>query len=291
MRGREAAALTTLATILGMTAALWALALWPLPTDAPLWLARTQAVCFGTTSSGLPDASGWLVLTVQPGIMLGILFAGWGRVVWDGLRGMARGTAGRTGLLAAATALAVGLGAASQRVARASDRPDATGPDDEPPAAYPRLDRTAPALGLVDQHGRSVSLEQFRGRPVLVTFAYAHCQTVCPVIVHQVTAARRAATGLHPVTLIVTLDPQRDVPARLPAIAAQWKLEDDELVLSGPVAAVDAALDAWGVPRARDPRTGEVTHPRLVFVVDTRGRIAYLTSDGVRAITSLLRRL
>lgn len=291
MRVREAAVLGALALILGLTASLWSLALWPLPTDAPLWLARTRAVCFGTTSNGLPDASGWLVMIVQPGIMLGILFAGWGRTLVESLRWVARGAAGRGSLLAVALGLALGLGAAGWRVARASDGSSVAAPDHEPPATYPRLDRPAPPLGLVDQHRRVVSLERFTGRPVLVTFAYAHCQTVCPVILHEVLTARRAAGPASAAVLIVTLDPERDVPARLPAIAAQWKLEGEELVLSGSPPAVQAALDAWGVARARDPRTGDVAHARLVYILDDRGRIAYATAGGVRAITSLLNRL
>ncbi len=291
MRGREAVVLAALAVILGLTAGLWALALWPLPTDAPLWLARTRTVCFGSTSSGLPDASGWLVMIIQPGIMLSILLANWGRAVADGLRWLARGAAGRASLLTVASGVAFGLGAAGWRVARAADRSSVADLDEEPPAAYPRLDRTAPRLSLVDQHGRVVTLEQFTGRPVLVTFAYAHCQTVCPVIVHDVIAARRTAGPETAIVLIVTLDPMRDVPARLPAIATQWRLGDGELVLSGPVPTVEATLDAWGIARARDPRTGEVAHQRLVYIVDGRGRIAYATSGGVRAITSLLQRL
>ncbi len=291
MRVREVAVLTALAIILGLTVGLWALALWPLPTDAPLWLARTRAVCFGTTSSGLPDASGWVVMIVQPGIMLSILFAGWGRALADSVRWLARGATGRASLLAGATTLAIGLGAAGWRVARASDQSSVADLDEEPPATYPRLDRPAPPLGLLDQHGRAVSLEQFTGRTMLVTFAYAHCQTVCPVIVHDVIEARRAAPSPIPAALIVTLDPERDVPARLPAIAAQWKLDGEELVLSGSLAAVEAALDAWGIARVRDPKTGDVTHPRLVYIVDGQGRIAYATTGGVRAIRSLLERL
>lgn len=291
MRVRGAAVLAALAIILGLTAGLWALALWPLPTDAPLWLARTRTVCFGTTSSGLPDASGWLVMIVQPGIMLGILFAGWGRALGESLQWIARGAAGRASLVAVAAALALGLGAAGWRVARASDRSSVPGLDEAPPATYPRLDRPAPPLGLVDQHGLAVSLARFSGRPLLVTFAYAHCQTVCPVIVHDVIAARRAAGPPAPAALVVTLDPQRDVPARLPAIATQWKLAREELVLSGSVAAVEAVLDAWGIARARDPQTGDVAHPRLVYILDGQGRIAYATTGGIRAITSLLGRL
>jgi cytochrome oxidase Cu insertion factor (SCO1/SenC/PrrC family) len=127
------------------------------------------------------------------------------------------------------------------------------------------------------------------GRAVLVTFAYAHCQTVCPVIVHDVLAARRAVPGT--VAVIVTLDPLRDTPARLPAMARQWQLGSDELVVSGSPSTVEAVLDAWQMPRTRDAGTGDIAHPRLVYLVDPNGRIAYATSGGARAIESLLARL
>src|SRR3990172_3044539 len=122
MREREAGALGALAGILGLTSALWALALWPLPADGPLWLARTREVCFGRASSGLPDASGWLVMIVQPGIMLGIMFAGWGSTVVEGLQGVARGAAGRLSFLAGAGSLTLSLGAAGGGVANAGGR-------------------------------------------------------------------------------------------------------------------------------------------------------------------------
>lgn len=40
---------------------------------------------------------------------------------------------------------------------------------------------TAPAFHLTDQSGTSVSLDQFRGHPVVLTFVDATCKTECPV--------------------------------------------------------------------------------------------------------------
>lgn len=39
----------------------------------------------------------------------------------------------------------------------------------------------APAIHLTDQHGAAISLEQFRGHPVALTFIDATCTTECPV--------------------------------------------------------------------------------------------------------------
>jgi cytochrome oxidase Cu insertion factor (SCO1/SenC/PrrC family) len=50
-------------------------------------------------------------------------------------------------------------------------------------------------------------------------------------------------------------------------------------------------LDAWQIPRGRDERTGEVTHPALTYLIDAAGRIAY-ASTGTRAtLAELVQRL
>jgi protein SCO1 len=157
-------------------------------------------------------------------------------------------------------------------------------------------------LALVDQHGDVLTLDRFHGRPVLLTFAYAHCATICPLLVRDALAAqeasaeRRAAAStaeawLVPAVVVVTLDPWRDTPARLPHIARTWGLGEDAWLLSGPVDEVTAVLDAWQIPRGRDERTGEVTHPALTYLIDAAGRIAY-ASTGTRAtLAELVQRL
>src|SRR5690606_32231812 len=147
---------------------------------------------------------------------------------------------------------------------------------------------------LQSHDGVQRSLEEFGGRVALVTFAYAHCTTVCPIVVSHALAAQQqlTATGERPVVLILTLDPWRDTPSRLPEMARSWGLpETDALVLGGSVDDVERALDAWEVPRSRDASTGEVAHPALTYVVDREGRIAFATNGGPAAIVSLVERL
>lgn len=277
-----------------ITSAWWALALWPV-ADAPDWLARTRLVCFGVRESGLPDAGGWIGLVFGPLGMLTILLAGW----WQGFRQLL--TRARTSRFVGATmgALVLGvillLAGAALRVrdARAS-LPLVAALDELPPPNYPRLDRAAPPLALLGHDGSVVSLAALRGTPVLVTFAYGHCATICPVIVSEVLAAQRAlgARGVRTAVFVVTVDPWRDTPSRLASIASTWRLPDsDAWVLGGTVEDVEAALDAWEVPRTRDERTGEVTHPALVYIVDRDGMIAYASTGGAAAMAALVERL
>jgi len=286
--------LIALGAILVVTVAWWALALWPVRGATPEWLARTRAACFGIYDDGLPDAGGWVALIGSPFGMLAVLFAGWRRDVVAGLRAVWRSRDGRLALGAiglASVLVAVSLGI----------RASGGGGHEEFFNAHPataeqrRLDRTAPPLELVDQTGTVVTLDRFSGRPVLLTFAYAHCETVCPLLVHDVLGAqaelRETDPERAPAAVIVTLDPWRDTPSRLPAIAEGWGLGEDAHVLGGEIAEVEATLDAWGVNRRRDARTGAITHPALVYVLDADGRIAFAANGGVASLVELVRRL
>lgn len=296
LAGREAGALAALGVILAITAAWWALALWPLPGDVAPWLARTRAVCFGAVANGLPTTAGWMVLIGQPVYMLAALWLISGTTLSAGLKNLAMFPAGR-GLLAATMILLIGgISSAAVRVARAApvESLDAV-PDAAPALAVqlPRLNRAAPALALLDQRGEGLTLERLRGRPVFITFAFAHCSTVCPLVVHDVLEAQRGAGEPQPAVVVITLDPWRDPPARLPAIADQWQLGRDAYVLSGAVPDVERTLDDWSVGRSRDPRTGDVTHAALVYVLDRSGRIAFALNGagGASTLAGLLARL
>lgn len=297
----HAGALAALAFLLLATAAWWALALWPTAGSAPEWLARARFVCFNAGPDGMPDASGWLLLVGQPIGMLAVLMAIWGREVRAGLRAMAGRGWGRVAIGVCGLALLLGLGAAAQRVAVTSaPRTFAVG-SEPPPDSYPRLDREAPALSLRDQSGEPFDLARLRGRPALVTFAFGSCETVCPAVVKQTLDARdqlreRARTGdiamdRVPRVVIVTLDPWRDTPGRLSHLAKHWRLDEEAHVLTGPVDEVEAVLDGWNVARRRDPKTGDIVHPPLVYLLDAAGRIAFATSGGTATVATLAARL
>jgi cytochrome oxidase Cu insertion factor (SCO1/SenC/PrrC family) len=285
----DRAPLIALAAVLAVTGLWWTLALWPLSETAPSWVERARAVCFGTTESGLPDAAGWIALVVQPGVMLGIVFSIWGRGVTTELRQLARSPLGRVALGGLSIALLGSIVFAGHRIQTADAEGiewPAAGPID-----HPLLERPSPTLRLVSQHGEVLDLTSFRGRPVLVTFAFGHCQTVCPLVVHEALAAQRALADLDTALVVVTLDPWRDTPTRLRHIASRWDLRTDSYILSGSVTAVNQTLDAWRVARSRDLNTGDIIHPPLVLLIDRAGTIARATRGNARAIEQLARTL
>ncbi|HEX9884855.1 MAG TPA: SCO family protein, partial [Longimicrobiales bacterium] len=210
--------------ILAVTAAWWALALWPTAGAPPEWLARARAVCFNAGPDGLPDVSGWMLLIGQPMGMLGFLVVVWPAPLFRGVRWLTDRPSGWATLAGALVLVLGGLTGAGVRVARASA---AQAPPRLPQmmaaADHPRLDQEAPELGLVDQRGDRVTLADLEGRPALVTFAFGHCGDICPVVVESARRARDDAWGTDGAALVVvTLDPWRDTPPRLSDLAERW---------------------------------------------------------------------
>ena len=250
----------------------WAFAFLPLPAP-PAWLAAARVACFGAMERGLPDTAGWMMLVLAPAMLLTAILVIWGGELASVLRA-ARSRAGAA-LLAvfALVALVEGTWVAGKVQAARTAEAWTPGPlaDGPLPPAYPRETRPAPDFTLLDQHGAALSLAALRGRPVVVTFVFAHCQTMCPFIVATL---KRAAPDAE--VLLVTLDPWRDTPSALAGIAARWELPGNFHVLSArSVTDVARVAAAYGVTSARDERTGDIVHPGLVFVIDGEGRVAY----------------
>ncbi|MGA8534874.1 MAG: SCO family protein [Candidatus Tumulicola sp.] len=142
--------------------------------------------------------------------------------------------------------------------------------------------QSAPAIAvpaapqLVDQTGRTFTLESLRGRPLVVTFISAHCTDACPLINAQFSdaATRIAHQGLSARLLTITLDPQRDPPMVMRSLATRFGANPRYwLLASGRPADVDAILDAYGVI-ARPGKSGyRENHTTFVYVFDASGKL------------------
>jgi len=283
---RPGMALIAFAVILAVTAAWWALALWPAGTVEPEWLARTRAACFGVSHGGLPDAGGWVLLVGEPIGMIGVLFAVWGRSLKHDLTVAWTRPPWRLAVTAVGMASLAAAGMLGVRIARAGVIEPAS--SSSMPGVQQRMDRAVPAISLVDQHGRHTSVSEFGGRLALLTFAYGHCTTVCPSIVHDLMAARRKAGRPDIPIVVITVDPWRDTPDRLATIAERWRLEPEDRVLSGEIPDVEAALDQLGIGRRRNETTGDIDHGPTAMIL-ARGRITSRIDGGSMNLAELLR--
>lgn len=279
---------------LAMTVLWWGLALAPLPATPPAWLVVARQVCFGATATGLPEGYGWLGLFAVPGFMLAFLLVVWGKELHRALRAMRATWYGPLvcGLLVAVPGL--GTYWVGQRVLTALPTAQTLPQSGTPlPHDWPRLDRPAPAFSLLDQDGKPTSLAAHRGEIIVLTFAFGHCTTLCPTVVHTARAALAALPDLTPHLWVITLDPWRDTPSALPGLVTHWQLAGERSrVLSADVAAVLAVLDAYHVPHQRDAQSGDIRHPALVYLIDAAGCLVYgLTNPSQEWLRDAIQRL
>jgi len=288
--------ITVTAAFIGLTAITvgwWALALWPTSAETPGWLNQARTFCFGVQPNGLPNGEGWMALILQPIIMYVALWAIWSEDIRDAFGWLKTRELGRLTMGMSAIAVVAGLTAVIVRVSTASAVGAAQITAQLPAESHPRLNRPIPeaTYQLTNQAMGRLGQDTFQGHVSLVTFAFGNCETVCPIVVKDALDAKTLLGESSAKVVVVTLDPWRDVPSRMEHLASRWGLGQDDLALSGDLDEVLTALAAWQIDFERDLATGVIAHPRLVYVVDSEGRIAFGTSGGPETIAELARRI
>ncbi len=128
----------------------------------------------------------------------------------------------------------------------------------------------APNFTLSDQDGRSVSLRDYRGQVVVLTFLYSTCGARCVVIAQQIRGALDELP--HPVpVLIVSADPRADTPASVRRFLAQMSLSGRVRYLDGPLTRLRPIWKAYGVAPAGAARAA-VAHVAPVLLLDGENR-------------------
>lgn len=256
----------------------WGFAFFPTSPGDDSWIAVAQSACFGSLPGGPPAAQGWMMLTLAPAFLLAAVLAAFHGELRATLPQVARSNAWRLGVLVLVSCFAIESGWAAtrvlreRRVATTSFEPADLGPL---PASYPRTALEIPAFRLVDQSGVVFDDARLRGRPTVLSFVFAHCQTVCPVLVRSLSTAARELGPDAAGMALVTMDPWRDTPGALPALAERFALPAGAHLVSGDPGDVCRLLDTLQVARERDLRSGDVSHAPLVMILDADGRIAY----------------
>jgi protein SCO1/2 len=80
----------------------------------------------------------------------------------------------------------------------------------------------APDFTLTDQDGERISMRDFRGQPVIVTFLYTTCEDTCPVQAQTVRGALDEL-GEDVPAIAIAVDPPRDTPERARAFLSEQR--------------------------------------------------------------------
>ena len=139
----------------------------------------------------------------------------------------------------------------------------------------------APGFTLTSQTGNSVSIGDFRGKVVAVTFIFASCTDTCPLLTDtmgQVQDKLGDRFGKDIVFVSITVDPQRDTPQALKQYAEVFGADPQGwYFLTGAPDAIGDVLRRYGVYASRSS-TGDVDHTFLTSLIDSQGnlRVQYL---------------
>lgn len=140
-------------------------------------------------------------------------------------------------------------------------------------APFPR-DIRAPSFTLTDQYGQRVSLGEYRGNVVLLSFLYSTCGDTCIVIGQQIRGALNELQDEHvrpPAVLIVSAAPKADTPANVRRFLAAVSLTGRVQYLTGTPAQLRAVWRAYGVKPASAGRT-VFDEYAPVLLIDPAGR-------------------
>jgi protein SCO1 len=113
-------------------------------------------------------------------------------------------------LIALVLVAVFGLGAVVI-AARSGGDSDVSGASSEFEGALMPEGVRAPDFALRDEYGHPVSMRAFRGKPVIVTFLYTHCQDTCPAQAQLVRGALDDL-GRDVPAIAVAVDPPNDTP-------------------------------------------------------------------------------
>ena len=137
--------------------------------------------------------------------------------------------------------------------------------------------RAAPALRLRDIDGRTVDIRDLRGRPVLVTFVYAHCPDVCPLIMANLRRVRQqgGALGRSVRVIAVSVDPTGDTPVVVRRFLRAQRVGGFVDYLVGTRARLEPVWARWAVAQnvpKSDPEL--VEHSALIYGITASGELA-----------------
>ncbi|MBX5451270.1 SCO family protein [Thermogemmatispora sp.] len=144
--------------------------------------------------------------------------------------------------------------------------------------------RPAPGFQLTDQFGHPVSLAEFKGKPVVITFLYTHCPTVCPLTADKLhTVMQQLGDAAQQVAVLaISVDPVGDTQASALAFSNAHQMTNYWHFLIGSRSALSPIWRAYSIDAeaaTANSSTGPVAHTAVLYLLDKQGRERVLLGD------------
>ncbi|MBT3482760.1 MAG: redoxin family protein [Opitutales bacterium] len=111
---------------------------------------------------------------------------------------------------------------------------------------------TAPDFALLDQFGKTITSERFKGKPLYLNFIFTRCTDahMCPLSTSKMALLQTmvAEAGLDVSFVSITMDPEFDTPGVLRQYAEVYGIDGDNFhFVTGPRPAVRNLIKSYGV--------------------------------------------
>ncbi len=136
--------------------------------------------------------------------------------------------------------------------------------------------RQAPPIHLRNYLGQPVTLGEYRGKAVLVTFLYTNCPDICPLITSNLRVALNmlGARASRTQIIAVSVDPRGDTPAAVARFLSAHEMVGRMQYLIGSAPELERTWAAWSVGSTREAGQPElIAHSALVYGVSAAGRL------------------
>lgn len=140
---------------------------------------------------------------------------------------------------------------------------------------------------LPDADGKVRSLQEFRGKAVVVFFGFTQCPDVCPTTLTELAQARKllGPLGDRVQGIFITVDPERDTPEVLKAYMGNF--DPGFIALRGTPEQLAALAKDFKVyykkVEGKTPTSYTMDHSAASFIYDPQGRLRLYTRYGLGA--------
>lgn len=228
------------------------------------------------------------MMVVQPVILLAVIGLVWGREAREGARAFL-GSVRRRWMSWAALGLVILVTGTAVAVSLRSG----PGSDGLPP----RGPNAAPAFALLNADGKTVSLAEYGGEVVAMTFVYTSCVHTCPTITERMKQVLAMFPGRKDLKAVaISMDPERDTPGVLADYTRKNGIDRARFeFLTGDPKTIEDLLSRYRFLYYRPPGGDSIDHANMLVLVDRKGRRAFdfsilKTSDDTirKAVQTLL---
>ncbi len=148
---------------------------------------------------------------------------------------------------------------------------------------------SVPNFSLLDQDGKSVTLESLRGKPWVADFIFTHCAGPCPTMTTKMAVLVKSMPSSDVQWVSISVDPERDTPEVLKKYATQFGADESRWkFLTGDVKEIHDLSRSMLLAVAPATDGSPIIHSNQFVLVDADGKIRrYYSYDDAQELAEL----